>query len=861
MTGILNLPACEIDGEFEQIINSGFENTLGWTFSGDIRDNSEYHGGSYSLRLVNGAPYYLNYVYQDFITPIPVSDITAFTFWAKEAATGGIRVHITYSDASTQNIDTSVTGTWAEYDITASLTAGKSISQIYITGLTSGSNYSYLDDISIIGGSLNNNIILAINIHLGCTNEVSSFDIMLDRGNVDYPYTFLATGTGTDIEIYLGRGSNKPLLLTGQIDEIEYIDEVVDFSFRNVCMIRGRCNGYQLFDRYWDGDLIATVGTAYRNYTRTSGDASSMVAYLIDKYTSLSHLRVSDNIASDATIAQKDITVDDGSLFSENQLVKIEDDYNWEYNRIDSIAGNVLTMYNNLICEYTTANNGKVWIDLIEKTGESDAQVPTTFTELLYINTIVFDIIKYIAEVVDLDGVIGYDTRIEYDGKFAFFSKGSKSESYTLQDECQLNRYLKDANRIKNKVWVYGKEDKPYPKDVDGQIYGDSWTDLATPSNLAWLTVNANSGQKDITLDTDQGAQFSEGDIIWIIDRETLNKGEQLTVDSVAGDVITCTTNLVNSYTTANQAVIFELFTNGGWGFYPLDADGVSIISENTIVYVGTYSVEFQVTAAITSALPLFAFRSGTTVDMDDYKHVKVMLYFQTNKPDYISLRLYSDETVNGYAKSNPIAINEVDEWVEIDVEGGTNSADNWEVGSTFDWNAVKRVGIFVYRTAGGTWTFYIDRLHFFGKRWGGGSDNATVDGYAENTSSIDTYGIRELKITSDLLLSDAECEAKAQALIDFYSSERLVIEVSTENLDWTTYNPMAGNKVAADLDVLGVTGITYRIDSIDIAFRSSDNSLSLVFTLDDTPMKLADYLYKLSERLRNLERNYEKIR
>jgi hypothetical protein len=51
----------------------------------------------------------------------------------------------------------------------------------------------------------------------------------------------------------------------------------------------------------------------------------------------------------------------------------------------------------------------------------------TTYTKLEYENTPVFDILKYIAESADKQGVIGFDFRVAPDGKFEFFPKTAKA--------------------------------------------------------------------------------------------------------------------------------------------------------------------------------------------------------------------------------------------------------------------------------------------------------------------------------------------------------------------------------------------------------------------------------------------------
>lgn len=69
---------------------------------------------------------------------------------------------------------------------------------------------------------------------------------------------------------------------------------------------------------------------------------------------------VTSTMAANANTGQKDVTVSDGSDFLADNVVTITDDNASEQNVIDSIAGNVLTMKQNLVNNYTTADNGEV---------------------------------------------------------------------------------------------------------------------------------------------------------------------------------------------------------------------------------------------------------------------------------------------------------------------------------------------------------------------------------------------------------------------------------------------------------------------------------------------------------------------
>jgi len=65
-------------------------------------------------------------------------------------------------------------------------------------------------------------------------------------------------------------------------------------------------------------------------------------------------------MTADPPAGQKNVTVADGSKFQAGYPVEIKDDAHSEWNQVDSVAGNVVTMVNNLAYTYYVAKNGKV---------------------------------------------------------------------------------------------------------------------------------------------------------------------------------------------------------------------------------------------------------------------------------------------------------------------------------------------------------------------------------------------------------------------------------------------------------------------------------------------------------------------
>jgi hypothetical protein len=180
-------------------------------------------------------------------------------------------------------------------------------------------------------------------VHLGCSKEVSSYDITLHNHNGKYSAGGATPITvGLDGSISLGRTPNCPLLMTLRVEKVRYQSSPTE----SYVTVSGRCWGERLFRR---------VVTA--TYSGMKGE--EIVKDLMDYYAGLSHVR--------------------GST------------------------------------------------ELVENTD-------TTYTELEYEDSPVWDILKYVAESADKTGTIGFDFRVSPDGKFEFFPKLSKTNSTVITD-------------------------------------------------------------------------------------------------------------------------------------------------------------------------------------------------------------------------------------------------------------------------------------------------------------------------------------------------------------------------------------------------------------------------------------------
>jgi len=117
--------------------------------------------------------------------------------------------------------------------------------------------------------------VIELSVHLGCTKEVSSYEVTLQNWggkyspNGPYPIT-----VGLDGSISVGRGANCPQLITCRVESVKYQSTPTE----NYLTVSGRCWGERLFRR--------VITTTYQN---TKGE--DIVKNLMDYYVGLSHVR------------------------------------------------------------------------------------------------------------------------------------------------------------------------------------------------------------------------------------------------------------------------------------------------------------------------------------------------------------------------------------------------------------------------------------------------------------------------------------------------------------------------------------------------------------------------------------------
>lgn len=144
------------------------------------------------------------------------------------------------------------------------------------------------------------NDIIELRVHLGATDEVSSFECLLQNFDKKYsPGGTYPINVGNDGSISMGRGANDPLVATITVEEIKALS---DSHGENFLRVLGRC---------WGERLLRRVVT--KTYESQKGEA--IIKDIIDYYVGLSHVRNSVELVEDTSTTYTKLEYDNTPVF------------------------------------------------------------------------------------------------------------------------------------------------------------------------------------------------------------------------------------------------------------------------------------------------------------------------------------------------------------------------------------------------------------------------------------------------------------------------------------------------------------------------------------------------------------------
>jgi hypothetical protein len=141
--------------------------------------------------------------------------------------------------------------------------------------------------------------VIDLKVHLGCTNEVSSFEVLLQNWDKKYsPNGSYPINVGMDGNISIGRGTNIPQIITCRVEAVKYESTPTE----NYLRVSGRCWGERLFRR------VVT-----KTYENKKGE--EIVKDLLDYYVGLSHVRDSTELVENTDTTYTRLEYQDTPVF------------------------------------------------------------------------------------------------------------------------------------------------------------------------------------------------------------------------------------------------------------------------------------------------------------------------------------------------------------------------------------------------------------------------------------------------------------------------------------------------------------------------------------------------------------------
>jgi hypothetical protein len=125
--------------------------------------------------------------------------------------------------------------------------------------------------------------VIDLRVHLGCTKEVGSFEVLLQNWDKKYsPGGVYPINVGSDGHVDIGRGTDCPQIITTRTESVKYESAPNE----NYVRVGGRCWGERLFRR------VVT-----KTYEDKKGE--EIVKDLLDNFAGLSHTRDSTELVED----------------------------------------------------------------------------------------------------------------------------------------------------------------------------------------------------------------------------------------------------------------------------------------------------------------------------------------------------------------------------------------------------------------------------------------------------------------------------------------------------------------------------------------------------------------------------------
>jgi len=252
-----------------------------------------------------------------------------------------------------------------------------------------------------------------------------------------------------------------------------------------------------------------------------------------------------------------------------------------------------------------------------------------------------------------------------------------------------------------------------------------------------------------------------------------------------------------------------------------------SVSLDSTEKIVGNYCIKHATTTPDYYGRAVFTLNAGKEINANVYPSVNFQIKEESAFSGEVTLIL---EDINGNWAAKEYRIGNNKKWHFESFMCGAKHEDEWSGSniSNFNWEKIKKLLFDAHFSGTGTGAFWIDNLYFSKCRW-----SAT----AEDSTSQSKYGVRELAVVDETLVSDDACAKVANAELKYRKdpAESLLVTVlgdprivAGETIHVTSPN----ENIDAD----------YRIQAVD-HFMDDEGEFETSLTLITEPPRIAEIL------------------
>jgi len=179
---------------------------------------------------------------------------------------------------------------------------------------------------------------------------------------------------------------------------------------------------------------------------------------------------------------------------------------------------------------------------------------------------------------------------------------------------------------------------------------------------------------------------------------------------------------------------------------------------DDTEKILGNYCIKHATTTPDYYGRAVFTLNDGKEIDSNVYPSVNFQIKEESAFSGEVTLIL---EDINGNWAAKEYRIGNNKKWHFESFMCGQKHADEWSGSNmvNFNWEKIKKLLFDAHFSGSGTGAFWVDNLYFSHCRW-----SATAEDFASQSK----YGVRELAIVDETLVSDDSCAKVANAELKF---------------------------------------------------------------------------------------------